>query len=151
MHRGGGTINAAPETCIGHSTPSGLTTVPARSIRASLIPEGRLSQAGTVSMFSTRSVCTTCRSASATVQKAASRTCGLVALELRPEDSNNTLERACICNVQSGSDMRTRGKAGGQGSVATFRSGGNGYSRCGTVQVREPVPAPCRTGDEAAS
>ncbi len=141
--------NGATETYISYSNPSSLKTVPTRSVRASLIPEGRphkclihrpgrqdlhtevrllnylysigrLDQAGTVTMFSTRSVCTTCRSAIATVQKSVSRTCGLVALELRAEDSSNTLERAYIYNVQLGSDMRTRDKASRQGSVATF-------------------------------
>ena len=141
--------NGTSETYISYSNPSSLTTVPMRGIRASLIPEGRphrclihrpgrqdlhtevrllnylysidrLSQPGTVTMFSTRSVCTTCRSAIATAQAAVSRTCGLVALELRAEDRGNPLDRAYIYNVRSGSAMRLRDEARGQGSVATF-------------------------------
>ncbi len=141
--------NAATETYISYSNPSGLTTNAMRSVRASLIPAGRphrclihrpgrqdlhtevrllnylysierLSRAGTVTLFSTRSVCTTCRSAIATVQAAVSRQCGLVALELRAEDRSNNLGRAYIYNVRAGTGMGVRDDARGQGSVATF-------------------------------
>lgn len=137
------------ETYISYSNPSGLTTRPMRTVVASLIPAGRphrclihrpgrqdlhtevrllnylysigrLSQAGTVTLFSTRSVCTTCRSAIATAQAALSRSCGLVALELRAEDHSHDLGRAYIYNVQAGTGMRARGDASAQGSVATF-------------------------------
>ena len=73
-----------------------------------------------MTLFSTRSVCTTCRSAVATVQAAVSKQCGLVAPELRAEDRSNTLGRAYIYNVRTGTDMRVRDDAHGQGAVATF-------------------------------
>lgn len=141
---------AATETYISYSNPSSLKTVPTRSVKASLIPEGRphkclihrpgrqdlhtevrllnylysigrLSQTGTVTMFSTRSVCKTCRSAIAAVQTEVAKKCGLVAFELRAEDRGiEMLDKAYIYNVKSGSDMQTRDTKSGQGSVATF-------------------------------
>ncbi len=139
----------ATETYVSYSNPSCLTTLPTRGIRATLIPEGRphrclihrpgrqdlhtevrllnylysierLSRPGTVTLFSTRSVCTTCRSAIATAQTAVSRQTGLVALELRAEDRGHSLERAYIYNVRPGTGMLERDDPSGQGSVATF-------------------------------
>ena len=141
--------SGATETFISYPNPSGLRTRAMQGVPASLIPVGRphrclihrsgrqdlhtevrllnhlysierLSRPGTVTLFSTRSVCTTCRSAIATVQAAVSRQCGLVAPELRAEDRSNTLGRAYIYNVRTGTDMRVRDDARGQGSVATF-------------------------------
>jgi hypothetical protein len=140
--------NLETETYISYSNPSGLKTKPMRFVAKSLIPEGRphkcivqrpgrqdlhtevrllnylysvdlLNGPGTVTLFSTRSVCTTCRHAIAAVQKAVAKQCGLIALELRAEDKGSDLSRAYIYNVEPGT-VDTRTPPSRQGSIATF-------------------------------
>jgi hypothetical protein len=60
---------------------------------------GRLARAGSVTMFSTRTVCPTCRQAIYDTQKATALTCSFGAIELEAEKPDSTLEHAFSFNV----------------------------------------------------